>query len=187
MTPPSFPGSVTGHPSGGSVTLTWNAATDNVKVAGYRVQPQRHAHRQRTSGTSFTDKNVPAGTYTWSVQAYDAAGNYSGERMYIGTSNGSPKATAASRLKVVKSKGVLAVRVGGKSGQRLVLLFKLTQPFSRAVLHLRVLGGKAKVRVSLPAGSGRTTAGKRLGERPARKGVLKIPIGTRRPARCGSS
>jgi hypothetical protein len=182
MTPPSFPGSVTGHPNGGgSVTLTWNAASDNVKVAGYRVT--------RTTGnltvitnvasvTSYTDKTVPAGLNTWSVQAYDAAGNYSGARSWSGSFIGSPKATAASQLKVIKSKGVLAVKVGRKSGQRLELTFKLAQPFARAVLHLRVLSGKAKVRVSLPAGSGRNTPGRSLGQKTSKRGVLKISIGT---------
>jgi hypothetical protein len=117
--------------------------------------------------------------HSWSVQAYDAAGNFSLMRSTTGLSSGSPKATAASQLKVITSKGVLAVKVGRKSGQRLWLSFKLTQPFARAFLHLRVLGGKAKVRVSLTAGSGRTTAGRRLGERSAKKkGILKIPIGS---------
>ena len=188
MTPPSAPGGFIGHPNVGSTfTLTWNAATDNVKVAGYRVTrtvgngssgSNGTVIFNVTSGTSYIDKNVPAGSYTWSVQAYDAAGNFSVSRQWSGTSNGSPKATAASVLKVIKSKGVLRVKVGGKSGQRLLLSFRLMQPFTHAFLHLRVLGGKAKVRVSLPAGSGRNTPGKRLGERPAKKGVLKIPLGT---------
>ncbi len=38
MTPPTAPGGFTGRPNVGSTfTLTWNAASDNVKVTGYRV------------------------------------------------------------------------------------------------------------------------------------------------------
>ena len=84
MTPPSAPGGFTGHPNIGSTfTLTWNAATDNVKVAGYRVSRAPTVGgggtvlNNVTTGLSYVDKNVPAGSYTWSVQAYDAAGNFS--------------------------------------------------------------------------------------------------------------
>ena len=180
MTPPTAPGGFTGRPNVGSTfTLTWNAASDNVKVTGYRVTRTGTGTAMTTNvtGTSYIDRNVPAGSYTWSVQAYDAAGLLSSPRTCTGISNGTPKATAASQLRVIKSKGVLAVKVGRKSGQRVVLVFKLKQPFARAVLHLHVISGKAKVRVSLPAGSGRNTPGKRLGQKTSKKGVLKIKIG----------
>jgi fibronectin type 3 domain-containing protein len=191
LTPPSRPGTVTATPSGGNVTLKWVPASDNVKVAGYRVSRSPSASVQASvpmsgtiiatvTGTTYVDNKVPAGQYTWGVQAVDAAGNVSGVSTASATSNGSPKATAASALKVVRSKGVMAVKVGGKSGQRVVLSFKLMQPFTRAVLHLHVLAGKAKVRISLPSGSGRTTPGKRLGERISKKGILKIPLGTQK-------
>jgi hypothetical protein len=91
--------------------------------------------------------------------------------------------TKASHVTVVKSKGTKVFVVGGSSGARIVLLFQLKQPFARAVVRLQVLKagvtGKAvpKVRVSLPAGSGRTTPGKRLGERIAKKGTISIPVG----------
>jgi Fibronectin type III domain len=180
MTPPTAPGTPQASVSGGTVTLRWTAASDNVRVAGYRVTLDTTVVANVTSGTTYVAKNVAPGNHTWYVQAFDAAGNISSVRSTTAISNGSPKATAASALKVVKSKGVIAVRVGGTSGARIVLSFKLKQSFTRAVLHLRVLSGKAKVRVSLPSGSGRTTAGKRLGERAAKKGVLKVPIGAQK-------
>jgi hypothetical protein len=63
----------------------------------------------------------------------------------------------------------------------MVLSFKLGQQFSPAVLRLQVLSGKATLRVSLPAGTGRTTPGKRLGQKAAKKGTVLIPIGVMHP------
>ena len=60
------------------VALSWNAATDNVGVAGYNVyrNGQLLSTSTRVSATSYTDY-VPAGAYTYAVTAYDAAQNVS--------------------------------------------------------------------------------------------------------------
>ncbi|MEV4177505.1 DUF4832 domain-containing protein [Nonomuraea sp. NPDC049709] len=60
-----------------SVTLSWTAATDNVGVAGYRIY--RGTTQAGTSATtSFTETGLnPATSYTYTVRAYDAAGNTS--------------------------------------------------------------------------------------------------------------
>lgn len=60
-----------------SITLTWNPSTDNVGVKGYYVYRNGVAIASTTSA-SFTDRNLYAGTYyTYTVRAYDAAGNIS--------------------------------------------------------------------------------------------------------------
>jgi fibronectin type 3 domain-containing protein len=191
MTPPSPPGGLPHASSqGGNISLSWGYATDNVAVAGYQLF--RLAEGQTTPPTlvyqggptvlSFTDKGVPAGKYTYSVVAFDAAGHVSTPKTVTALSTGTPMATKAT-VQLIKSKGTKVFVVGGSSGARIVLLFRLKQPFVRAVVRLQVLKvgvtGKAvpKVRVSLPAGSGRTTPGKRLGERIARKGTISIPVG----------
>jgi hypothetical protein len=98
------------------------------------------------------------------------------------TTNGpGPTATKASALTLVHAKGVMRVRIGGKTGARMVLAFKLGQQFAPAVLRLQVLSGKATLRVSLPSGTGRTTPGKRLGQKAAKKGTVLIPIGVMHP------
>jgi chitinase len=78
-TPPSVPGSlrVTGTTSS-SVSLAWNASTDNVGVTGYDVY--RGATKVATAtGTSYTDSGLASGTtYTYTVRARDGAGNVSG-------------------------------------------------------------------------------------------------------------
>ena len=60
-----------------SVTLTWPAATDNVAVTGYRIY-RNGALVGSSSGTSFTDNGLTASTaYSYTVLAFDAAGNQS--------------------------------------------------------------------------------------------------------------
>jgi chitodextrinase len=60
-----------------SIALAWNASTDNVGVAGYRVSLGTTV-LTNTSSLSYTHSNLTPGTsYTYTVQAYDAAGNVS--------------------------------------------------------------------------------------------------------------
>ncbi len=59
------------------VNLSWVASTDNVGVTGYRVF--RNGTQVATpSTTAYQDTGLPPGTtYTYTVSAYDAAGNES--------------------------------------------------------------------------------------------------------------
>ena len=77
-TAPSTPGQLeTTSITTNSVTLTWNASTDNVKVTGYRLF-QGNTEVTTVTGTIHTFKNLNAGTaYTFGVDAYDAADNHS--------------------------------------------------------------------------------------------------------------
>lgn len=78
-TAPSVPTNLAGTPTTNSVALSWNASSDNVGVASYRVR--RNGSTVGTvSGRSFTDSGLSAGTtYTYTVSAVDAAGNRSAE------------------------------------------------------------------------------------------------------------
>jgi chitodextrinase len=61
-----------------SVTLGWTASTDNVGVTGYDVKVNGTQVGTPTS-TSYTASGLTCGTtYTFAVDAYDAAGNKSG-------------------------------------------------------------------------------------------------------------
>jgi chitinase len=77
-TPPSTPGNLrsTGTtPS--SVSLAWNASTDNVAVTGYNVY-RGGTLVTTVTGTTYTDTGRSASTtYTYTVRARDAAGNLS--------------------------------------------------------------------------------------------------------------
>jgi chitodextrinase len=60
-----------------SARVTWSASTDNVGVAGYRVYRDSVLKGTVTS-TSFDDSGLTGGSsYTYKVEAFDAAGNTS--------------------------------------------------------------------------------------------------------------
>ncbi|MFL5956512.1 MAG: hypothetical protein ACJ756_03590, partial [Solirubrobacterales bacterium] len=74
-TPPSAPGPLSAESATDHVTLSWPAATDDIGVGGYRVF-RDGSLVQTTTSTSWTDTSVTAGvTYSYRVEAYDAAGN----------------------------------------------------------------------------------------------------------------
>jgi len=77
-TPPSTPANLTATGvTSSSVSLSWSPSTDNVGVAGYRVY-RGGTLAGTTSTPSFTDTGLTASTqYSYTVVAYDAAGNVS--------------------------------------------------------------------------------------------------------------
>ena len=77
-TPPTAPANLTATAvSPSQVNLSWDASTDNVGVAGYKVYRMAPSS-PLTSTTSYSDTTVQAGTsHSYTVYAYDAAGNIS--------------------------------------------------------------------------------------------------------------
>ncbi|MBB6091981.1 chitodextrinase [Povalibacter uvarum] len=79
-TAPTVPTGLAGSaPSSTQVNLSWTASTDNVAVAGYRIY-RNGSLLVSTGQTSYTDSTV-SGTvaYSYTVAAYDAVGNLSGQ------------------------------------------------------------------------------------------------------------
>lgn len=77
---PTMPTGLTATVSGANqVDLSWNASTDNVAVTGYTIYRDGAALSTVPDMTlSFTDASVvPATSYQYSVDAFDAAGNHS--------------------------------------------------------------------------------------------------------------
>ena len=71
---PSKPGNLTATPAGaGQVNLSWQASSDNVQVTGYKVYRGTQEIASLGPTTSFSDTGRPAGTYTYTVKATDAA------------------------------------------------------------------------------------------------------------------
>jgi len=65
--------------SASQIDLTWSASTDNVAVAGYQVF-RNNVQIATTAGTGYSDKSVAPGIqYTYTVSAFDAAGNISAQ------------------------------------------------------------------------------------------------------------
>jgi hypothetical protein len=75
---PTVPTNLTASaPDSTKVNLSWTASTDNIGVTGYKVF-RNSVQIATVSTTSYTDTSVTPGTsYTYTVAAYDAAGNTS--------------------------------------------------------------------------------------------------------------
>jgi chitodextrinase len=75
---PSTPGGLAAIAvSTSRINLSWSASTDNVGVAGYKVL-RGGAQIATTTALAYADTNLPPSTtYSYTVVAYDAAGNSS--------------------------------------------------------------------------------------------------------------
>jgi chitodextrinase len=79
-TPPSTPTGLTTTPfSTSQINLSWTASTDNVGVTGYKIF-RGGTQVATSSSNSYPDTSLTAGTsYSYTVSAYDASGNNSGQ------------------------------------------------------------------------------------------------------------
>jgi subtilisin family serine protease len=82
--PPTIPTNLRARiVSSSRVDVAWNASTDNVGVAGYRLYRNGKLIKT-TPALGFSDRNVRAGgTYYYRVAAFDAKGNQSDKSKYI--------------------------------------------------------------------------------------------------------
>lgn len=96
-TPPSVPTGLTGTSSSPTQTsLSWTASTDNVGVTGYKVY-RNGVQVATTPNTSYVDTGLTAGTtYTYTVAAYDAAGNTSAQSSPFNVTTQTPDTTPPS-------------------------------------------------------------------------------------------
>ncbi|MER5419414.1 glycosyl hydrolase family 18 protein [Streptosporangium roseum] len=126
-TPPSVPGNLRSTATSSStVSLAWNASTDNVGVTGYEI------YRGTTlittvTGTTHTDTGLtPATAYSYTVRARDAAGN---------------RSTASNQLNVTTQDG------GGGGGNKLLGYFTQWGIYQRAyhVKNIVTSGSAAKL------------------------------------------
>ncbi|HEV7586329.1 MAG TPA: hypothetical protein VGO14_11180 [Solirubrobacteraceae bacterium] len=79
-TPPTQPAGLGASAAGSTqINLTWSASSDNVGVAGYTVRRDGIVIANTgTTSTSYSDMGLaPATSYTYTVDAYDGAGNHS--------------------------------------------------------------------------------------------------------------
>jgi hypothetical protein len=78
-TPPTPPTSLRATAGVRQITLSWNAATDNVGVARYHLFRDNAKYRSLGNVLTYTDTGLRTGrTYVYKVYAIDAAGNWSG-------------------------------------------------------------------------------------------------------------
>jgi chitodextrinase len=101
-TPPTAPTNLVGTSSISSVALSWSPSTDSSGVANYNVYrangsgftPSPANRIAQPTGTSYTDTNLPIGTYYYKVTAQDPSGNVSVEsnelRVFIAGDTSAP-------------------------------------------------------------------------------------------------
>src|SRR5207302_284824 len=98
-TPPSVPTGLTANAvSSSQINLSWTASTDNVGVSGYRVY-RGGTQIATTSATSFANTGLAASTtYSYTVAAFDAAGNVSAHSCPATATTPSPPDTTPPTL-----------------------------------------------------------------------------------------
>jgi parallel beta-helix repeat protein len=106
--------------SSSQINLSWSAATDNVGISGYKIY-RNSSQIGTTSATSFSNSGLTASTsYTYTVAAYDAAGNTSGNSTAATTSTGTTTTitnpTTASCAPAPTSSLVVNVKDKGATG-----------------------------------------------------------------------
>jgi fibronectin type 3 domain-containing protein len=114
-TPPTAPTNLSAGASGTNITLTWNAATDNVGVARYNVHsgatsgftPTAANRIAQPTGTTYTDAALTPGAYYYKVTAEDAAG-------FVGAASNEATASIAD-TSAPTAPGSLAAAVTGSS------------------------------------------------------------------------
>jgi chitodextrinase len=95
-TAPTSPAGLSATPAQTSVTLGWTPSTDNVGVTGYTVYNGGN-QAGTTNGTTYTVTGLTCATsYTFAVDAYDAAGNHSTKSSVSTTTGACPDSQAPS-------------------------------------------------------------------------------------------
>ena len=83
QTPPTAPSNLSATSNGGQINLSWTASTSSVGLANYVVQRcqgpgcTNFAQIATSTGTTYSDPGLAAGSYSYIVQATDVAGNLS--------------------------------------------------------------------------------------------------------------
>ncbi len=111
---PSTPTGLSGNASSPSqINLGWTASTDNVAVTGYRVY--RNGVLLATLGNVIAHQNIGVSastTYSYTVQAFDAAGNASAQSTaVIVTTPAAPDAVAPSTPTGLVATAISASRI----------------------------------------------------------------------------
>jgi chitodextrinase/photosystem II stability/assembly factor-like uncharacterized protein len=108
-TPPTVPYNVRASSvSSSQINLSWNASTDNVGVAGYKIY-RNGAYLKSVNTTSTPDTGLSPNTqYCYNVSAYDAAGNESaqGSQACVTTYNASSPPTGQNNVSVDLGNGI---------------------------------------------------------------------------------
>src|SRR5437016_4492604 len=111
-TAPSVPTGLTAAAvSSSQINLSWTASSDNVGVSGYRVF-RGGTQIATTSTTSYANTGLsPSTTYSYTVAAYDAAGNLSAQSSSASATTQAPPDTTPPTVSITSP--VSGATVGG--------------------------------------------------------------------------
>ncbi|KKT40126.1 MAG: Exoglucanase A [Candidatus Giovannonibacteria bacterium GW2011_GWA2_44_13b] len=126
---PSIPtGLIATAVSSSQINLSWTASTDNVGVAGYKVFRGGVQIAIVITGTSYQNTGLTASTiYSYTVSAYDAAGNNSAQSSSV----------SATTQSAISAKFVIGDRVQVSSGP---LNVRATPSISGTILGVQATG-----------------------------------------------
>lgn len=121
-TAPSIPTGLTATAfSQSQINLSWNPSTDNVGVTGYRVY-RGGVQISTVNSTSYQDSNLTASTtYSYTVAAYDAAGNLSTQSSTTAATTATTTTTTPSSTLLVKFGAMSTLNSFGLSGWSTVI------------------------------------------------------------------
>jgi hypothetical protein len=136
---PSTPTGLVAAPNGSNaIDLSWNASTDDVEVVGYHIY-REGTEIGTTASTQYSDSGLAASTeYTYTVSAYDEAGNQSAQSMSASaiTDAGAPE-MAIVALTVENQRGSTQTNIPVTFGQ----IFKPGDVATGTNLALRLADG----------------------------------------------
>lgn len=89
-TAPTAPAGLVVVPAVTSANLTWTASTDNIGVAGYNIYVNGELRGTSTTASYTASGLAGATSYTFSVKAFDDAGNESAASNSVGIITGDP-------------------------------------------------------------------------------------------------
>jgi chitodextrinase len=117
-TAPSTPTGLTATAvSSSQINLSWTASTDNTGVAGYKIYRAGAQIGTVTSGTTYQSTGLsPATTYSYTVAAYDAAGNTSLQSGSVSATTQSGTTVTAPYVERVETVATDGYYGGGGSG-----------------------------------------------------------------------
>lgn len=159
-TPPSAPsGLVVTVVSSTQINLLWTASTDNLGVTGYNVQRcsgagcSNFAQIATPTTTSFSDHGLsPSTSYSYRVQATDAAGNLSA---FSGTSSGTTLTSSGGPVSV----SITPKRGGVAASQTIAITATVNNDVGGAGVTWSTTGGTLAGQTSTAATFSSTTAG----------------------------
>ena len=125
-TPPSIPTNLAGTAvSRSQIHLTWTASTDNVGVTGYKSF-RNGVQIAASTANSFSDTGLTANTtYSYTVSAYDAAGNNSAQSSSVSVTTQSASTSGGGTSAIEPSFNTAICVANGGSSQGGQVLYTL--------------------------------------------------------------